>query len=71
VLWIADTGNGRIRSLRLGGGAVTSLDLGRRLAQPAGLAAFGGKLWIAETDAHAVLCVDLASGAVSQVPIEA
>ncbi len=69
LLWIADTGNGCIRSLRLGGGVVTRLDL-RRLAGPAGIAAFGGKLWISETDAHAVLCLDLASNTLTQVPID-
>jgi sugar lactone lactonase YvrE len=69
LLWIADTGNGCIRSLRLGGGVVTRLDL-RRLAGPAGIAAFGGKLWISETDAHAVLCLDLASNSLTQVPID-
>ncbi|SEK93581.1 NHL repeat-containing protein [Pseudoxanthomonas sp. GM95] len=70
LLWIADTGNGCIRSLRLGGGVVSKLDL-RKLAGPAGVAAFGGKLWISETDAHAVLCLDLASNTLTQVPIDA
>lgn len=70
LLWIADTGNGCIRSLRLGGGVVNKVPLERALAGPAGVAAFGGKLWIAETDAHAVLCLDVASGVLSQVPIE-
>jgi len=70
LLWIADTGNGCIRSLRLGGGVVSKVELPRRLAGPAGVAAFGGKLWISETDAHAVLCLDLASGALTQVPID-
>jgi sugar lactone lactonase YvrE len=69
LLWIADTGNGCIRSLRLGGGVVSRLDL-RKLAGPAGIAAFGGKLWISETDAHAVLCLDLASNTLTQVPID-
>lgn len=70
LLWIADTGNGCIRSLRLGGGVVNKVALERPLAGPAGVAAFGGKLWIAETDAHAVLCLDVASGALDQMPIE-
>lgn len=67
-LWIADTGNGCIRSLRLDSGEVSRLEL-RRLAGPAGIAAFGGKLWISETDAHAVLCLDLAGNTLTQVPI--
>src|SRR5690606_1384285 len=54
LLWIADTGNGRLRTLRLGGGELSTLELPRRLQGPAGLALGGGAVWIAETDAHAV-----------------
>lgn len=70
-LWIADTGNGCLRSLRLGGGMLTKVALPRALQGPAGVAAAAGKVWIAETDAHAVLCFDPASGALDQVPIDA
>ncbi|MFC7521977.1 hypothetical protein ACFQS6_22285 [Xanthomonas populi] len=73
VLWIADTGNGRLRCLRclrLGGGELTTVDLPRRLHGPAGLAVAAGAVWIAETDAHAVLRYDLASGQLQDVSIE-
>lgn len=70
VLWIADAGNGCLRSLRLGGGELSTVKLPRRLHGPAGLALAGGALWIAETDAHAVLRYDIASGELSDVPIE-
>ncbi|WP_251275213.1 hypothetical protein, partial [Enterobacter hormaechei] len=58
LLWIADTGNGRLRTLRLGGGELTTQPLPRRLHGPAGLAVGAGAVWIAETDAHAVLRFD-------------
>ncbi|MCY7312163.1 MAG: hypothetical protein LH491_00665 [Pseudoxanthomonas sp.] len=69
VLWIADTGNSCLRSLRLGGGDLTTVPLPRKLHGPAGLAIFGGTLWIAETDAHAVLRFDIASGELDRVAI--
>ncbi|WP_416057979.1 hypothetical protein [Stenotrophomonas maltophilia] len=69
VLWIADTGNGRLRTLRLGGGDLVTLPLPRRLHGPAGLAVGAGAVWIAETDAHAVLRFDPESGVLSEVPI--
>lgn len=69
LLWIADTGNGRLRTLRLGGGELSTLELPRRLQGPAGLALGGGAVWIAETDAHAVLRFDPVSGVLSDVPI--
>ncbi|AXM32507.1 hypothetical protein BRN52_12560 [Xanthomonas oryzae pv. oryzae] len=70
LLWIADTGNGRLRCLRLGGGDLTTVELPRRLHGPAGLAVAAGAVWIAETDAHAILRYDLASGALSDVSID-
>ena len=70
VLWIADSGNGCLRSLRLGGGELSTLKLPRRLHGPAGLAVAAGALWIAETDAHAVLRYDIASGELSEFPIQ-
>ncbi len=69
VLWIADAGNGRLRTLRLGGGELSTVALPRRLHGPAGLALGGGAVWIAETDAHAVLRFDPVSGVLSDVPI--
>ncbi|RBH58163.1 hypothetical protein BRM31_18400, partial [Xanthomonas oryzae pv. oryzae] len=63
-------GNGRLRCLRLGGGDLTTVELPRRLHGPAGLAVAAGAVWIAETDAHAILRYDLASGALSDVSID-
>lgn len=70
VLWIADSGNGCLRSLRLGGGELATVALPRRLHGPSGLAMAAGAVWISETDAHAVLRYDIASGELSDVPIE-
>ncbi len=69
LLWIADTGNGTLRTLRLGGGQVATVALPRKLHGPAGLAVTPGSVWIAETDAHSVLRLDVASGQLEHVPI--
>jgi hypothetical protein len=70
VMWIADSGNGSLRTLRLGGGELTTVALPRTLHGPAGLSVAAGAVWIAETDAHAVLRYDIATGELSHVPID-
>ncbi|MBJ6978117.1 redoxin family protein [Luteimonas sp. MC1895] len=69
VLWIADSGNDCLRALRLGGGEVTTVPLPQRLHAPCGLAAADGVVWIADTDAHAVLRHDTRDGSLKHVPI--
>ncbi len=69
VLWIADSGNDQLRNLRLGGGEVSSVTLPQRLHAPAGLVVADGVVWIADTDAHAVLRFDIADGSLRQIPI--
>ena len=69
VLWIADSGNDTLRRLRLGGGELTTFELPQRLHAPCGLAVSQDTVWIADTDAHAVLRLDPATGALRHVPI--
>lgn len=69
VLWIADCGNQRLRSLRLGGGELATFPLSRPLQGPAGLAAGKGALWIADTEGHTVLCLDTGTGELREVPV--
>ncbi|KLJ01336.1 nhl repeat protein [Luteimonas sp. FCS-9] len=69
VLWIADSGNDTLRSLRLGGGELATVALPQRLHGPTALAAAAGAVWIADTDAHAVLRLDPATGALRHVAI--
>ncbi|MCD9086616.1 hypothetical protein [Stenotrophomonas sp. SY1] len=70
LLWIADAGNGLLRTLRLGGGDLSTVNLPRRLHGPCALAVAAGAIWIAESDAHAVLRFDPLSGELGDVPIE-
>ncbi len=69
VLWVADSYNGSLRKLRLGGGEMTTHDLPQPLVQPSALAAGAGSLWIANSGAHEVLRYDLDSGKLGRLPI--
>jgi DNA-binding beta-propeller fold protein YncE len=73
VLTIADTYNNKIRRLDLADRAVTTLagtgEAGyldgagaeARFSGPSGIAAVGGKLYVADTDNHAIRRIDLAT----------
>ena len=69
VLWVADSYNGSLRKLRLGGGEMSTHDLPQPLVQPSALATGAGSLWIGNTGAHEVLRYDLDSGKLTRLPI--
>jgi hypothetical protein len=68
-LWVADSYNNCVRTLRLSGGDLRRHAIDHPLAEPSALAVGAGVLWIANTNAHEVLRVDIASGAVQRLPI--
>ncbi len=69
VLWIADAGNDLLRTLRLGGGELATHSLPERLHGPCGLAVAGGAVWIADTEAHAILRLDTRTGGMQRIPV--
>jgi hypothetical protein len=69
VLWIADTYNGSLRKLRLGGGGMSTQQLPQSLNEPAALAIGAGALWIADAGAHEILRYDLSSELLARLPI--
>ena len=69
VLWVADTYNGGLRKLKLGGGEMSSHPLPQRLNQPAALATTHNTLWIADAAAHEVLRHDLATGLLTRIAV--
>jgi len=69
VLWIADAGNDLLRTLRLGGGELSTWQLPQRLHGPSGLAVADGVAWIADTDAHAILRLDTHTGVLQHVAV--
>lgn len=69
VLWVLDTGNDRLCSLRLGGGVLSTYALPQALHNPAGLACSANAVWIADTGAHALLRLDTRDGTLRPVPV--
>ena len=69
MLWVADAGNGKLRRIRLASGQVSTAELGRPLHGTAGLAVESGVVWIADTEACAVLRYDPHTGQCADVPI--
>ncbi|MBS0576824.1 MAG: redoxin domain-containing protein [Proteobacteria bacterium] len=68
-LWVVDSYNNQILKLKLGGSEVSRLEVSAKLECPAAIAAHGGALWIANTHAHEILRVDIASGATRRLPV--
>ncbi|MCK7592966.1 thioredoxin-like domain-containing protein [Pseudomarimonas salicorniae] len=68
-LWIADTYNSQIRYLRLGGGDLRSLQLDYVLHEPSAIAAGSGALWVANSNSHEVVRIDMESRQVQRLPI--
>jgi len=69
LLWIADTYNDSLKMLRLGGGDLRRYELNYRLHEPGAIAASPGALWVANTNAHEVLRIDLDTGSVRRLPV--
>lgn len=62
LLWIADSYNDAIGAWHLEGGGLVRFPLAHGLRGPSAIACAGTRLWIANTDAHEVLRMDIASG---------
>lgn len=69
MLWLADAGNDRLRTLRLGGGSVATARIEHALSRPEAIASGAGAVWLVNTDAHQVLRMDLESGEVSELEV--
>ncbi|MDR1074981.1 MAG: hypothetical protein LBL59_01340 [Xanthomonadaceae bacterium] len=69
LLWIADAGNQRLRTLRLGGGMLSTVNLPRPLSIPLGLAGTAGVVWIAEAGANRISRYGIASGELQEIEI--
>ncbi|HET9483882.1 MAG TPA: thioredoxin-like domain-containing protein [Xanthomonadales bacterium] len=68
-LWIADAFNGRLKILSLRGGASRVAAPGYRFHEPGGLSIAAGAAWVANTNAHEIVRVDLADHGVRRVPV--
>ena len=62
LLWIADTYNNKIRKIELSNNHVSSISVEYPLHQPGGLAFSEDTLYIANTNLHEIVRIDLRSG---------
>jgi len=69
LLWVADSYNGSLRKLRLGGGEMSTHELSQPLSQPAALAIAHQTLWIADAGAHEILRHDLDTGLLTRLSL--
>lgn len=69
VAFIADSYNGKIRVLNLRTGELRTLNLTFRFQEPAGIAIGAGALWVANTNAHEIVRIDLGTGQIRRVPV--
>ncbi|HST26898.1 MAG TPA: thioredoxin-like domain-containing protein [Rudaea sp.] len=69
LIFVADSYNGRIKAINMRTGDVRNLNLPYRLQEPAGLALGAGALWVANTNAHEIVRVDLSSGQIRRLTI--
>lgn len=68
-LWLADTYNGKIKKLDLKSNIVSSIDVRYALDEPGGISGHGDRLFVANTNAHEVLRIDLATGQATPLEI--
>ncbi len=61
ALWVADTFNSKIKRIDLQTSEVSKFKFGVQLDEPGGLSLFRDKLFIANTNAHQIVLLDLAS----------
>jgi len=61
ALWIADTFNSKMKRIDLQASQVSKFKFGVQLDEPGGLSLFRNKLFIANTNAHQIVMLDLSS----------
>lgn len=69
AVWVADCYNNAIALFRLTDGELSRLPIAYPLCRPTAVVGDGALLWIANTDAHEVLRVDLATNEVFPLPM--
>jgi streptogramin lyase len=69
IVFIADSYNGKIKALSLKSGAVRALNVKYRFLEPGGLSVAAGALWVANTNAHEIVRIDLATGVGKRIAI--
>lgn len=69
IVYVADSYNDAIKMVNRRNGETRPLRMTHRLREPQGLCLAHNTLWIANTNQHEILCIDLGSGALRRVPV--
>jgi thiol-disulfide isomerase/thioredoxin len=69
LAFIADSYNGKVKALNLRSGELRALNLPYHLQEPGGISLAANALWIANTNGHEIVRVDLATGQVQHLTI--
>ncbi|GMU42651.1 MAG: redoxin domain-containing protein [Xanthomonadales bacterium] len=69
VLWITDALNHKLRVYNLAKNELKTVNISYRMHSPAGVCVAQQSVWIANTDAHEILKLDLKTGKLSRLPI--
>jgi sugar lactone lactonase YvrE len=69
LIFVADSYNGKIKALNMRTGELRALNLPYKLSEPNGLSLAGGALWIANTNAHEIVRIDLKTGQIRRLTI--
>ena len=69
LIFVADSYNGKIKALNMRTGELRALNLPYRLSEPSGLSLASSALWIANTNAHEIVRVDLKTGQIRRLTI--
>lgn len=69
VLWIADTLNHKLRVYGIAKAELKTVNLNYKLQSPAGVCVAQQAVWIANTNAHEILKLDLKTGRLARLPI--
>ncbi|HKK14676.1 MAG TPA: thioredoxin-like domain-containing protein [Gammaproteobacteria bacterium] len=68
-LWITDTFNNKIKTMHMKSNSISTYNIDHPLNEPGGLSVLGEALFVASTNAHEVLRVDLRTGAGAPIEI--
>jgi len=69
VLWVSDSYNNKIKYIKLFNGLVSSIRTERTLNEPGGLSCQGDNLYIANTNEHTILRLDLNTGHIEDIEV--
>ncbi|MEO6690597.1 MAG: thioredoxin-like domain-containing protein [Dokdonella sp.] len=69
VIYVADTYNHSIKRIDRESGSTQPFSMTYGLSEPQGVYLLGDKLWIANTNRHEIVCVDIPSGEAQRIPV--